>query len=156
MMYWDSRFSTDATTYIHDAKTVENNIQNQFGGPALLQEIQKHGMSIEMTFLHKDHPEKKRNYMASWQEKFENEDPEKALRAAIRRVDDYDDCWIEKSTVGGFEYINICTIITLPGYLRREFDGEYFLRFPRIAATKPEAHNGWRKFKLGNGNELTQ
>lgn len=130
--------------FLHSAKEVEHELQSL--DPDLLKYILRFGLSIETGFLHRDHPLKPANYFQSWQERFQTDDPGEAAARARAEVDEYDACWWREEPDGP---PTLMTRITFAG----AWGG--FLRFPRVALDPPCAQNGWRRFPLGDGRDLT-
>ncbi len=144
--------ATGGRTFLHSAKKIERAIAGSGAeGRALLEKITAHGVMIETGFLDEGHPLKKQNYHQSWQERFGTADKAAALAAAQSRTREYDSCWWQEQDGSPV----LMTRITLPGFFRDIRDGEHYLRLPRIAADGPVAKNGYRRFPLGNGAEMT-
>lgn len=130
---------TPLELFLHDAREVEARLPN-----ALVTRLDQHGLSIETGFLSEAHPAKAKNYFQSWQERFGTVDPLEALTRAQSETDEYDAAWF-------LDDQTLMTRVTLPA--RWSADGP--LRFPRIAMDGPAAHNGYRRFPLGNGELLS-
>lgn len=131
--------------FLHSASEVAQELQALH--PKLLESILKFGLSIETGFLHRDHPQKSANYFQSWQERFQTDDPAEAAARARAEVDEYDTCWWREEPDGP---PTLMTRITFAG----AWGG--YLRFPRVALDPPCAQNGWRRFPLGDGRDLTE
>lgn len=130
--------------FLHAAADVEAALRREL--PELLARIHQHGLGIETGFLSKTNPAQASNYFQSWQERFGTDDPAEALARARAQRDEYDECWWRDDT--------LMTRITLSAAWPDEH-GERFLRFPRLALDAPAPHNGFRRFPLGDGSELT-
>ena len=130
---------------LHSAEAVERELRRT--APALLERMLQHGFSIETGFLDALHPQKANNTFQSWQERFDTDDADEALRCAQAKTDEYDACWWGEART-------LMTRITLTALWRDE-RGDGFLRFPRVALDAPSALNGFRRFPLGNGDVLT-
>ncbi len=145
-------------TFIHDALFVEQFIaQAGSVGQALLKKIQKHGYLIETGFLDENHPEKKNNYFRSWQDRLETTSREEALTKCKQSIFQFDECFWKTEEIETSHhqvFYTLMTRITIPGYKKDNRDGKRYLLFPRIALNGPLAHNGYRRFPLGNGDEL--
>jgi len=144
--------ATGGRVFLHSAAAAERHIdaQGREGG-ALLEKLSKHGMTIERGYLDEKHPEKKNNFHQSWQERFDTKDRDVALSAAKHRARQYDDCWWDDH--GGFG--TLMTRVTLPAFATGR-DGKSHFRFPRVAMDAPSARNGYRRFPLGSGMEMTE
>jgi hypothetical protein len=141
-------------TFVHSAAAVEAGLGAAGSvGTALLEKIDRHGLMIETGFLDRGHPRKKENYFQSWQERFGADDPDEALARARSHTDEYDRCWWqgEDAPCGP----TLMTRITLRGFKRDATGQRRFLRFPRLALDAPSAINGYRRFPLGDGSELS-
>lgn len=140
-------------TFLHSAGKLESllSADHHIGRP-LLEKISQHGLMIETGFLDAEHPEKKNNYFQSWQERFGTADKDQALATAQSLTDEYDECWWREDS----GYSVLMTRITLDGHITHQTDGKCYLRFPRIAMDAPQIKNGFRRFPLGNGQELTE
>lgn len=150
LLFCQTSAGTGGDIGIHDAKDVEAHLRASGTGAALLDKISAHGLTIETGFLDKNHPEKPNNYYQSWQERFGSDDRDAALASARALASEYDDCWWQEDSGYGI----LCARITIPGFI--EHKGEKIMRFPRIAMTPPAIQNGFRKFPLGNGVEMTE
>lgn len=133
--------------FLHSARAVEAELRQSAAGRSLLERIACHGLSIETGFLDRGHPARADNYFQSWQERFATDDPDIALRTARERADEYDECWWRDDRT-------LMTRITLNPWWTDPYDGQRYLRFPRVALDGPTARNGYRRFPLGNGDEL--
>lgn len=123
-------------TFVHSAARFQSLLPS-----SLLARLREHGFMIEMGFLDEHHPEKSKNYFRSWQDRFETNDrsvAEERCRAATMQ---FDECWWRDST--------LMTRIRVPAF------HEETLLFPRIALDPPSILNGFRRYPLGNGEELT-
>ena len=135
--------------FVHSALAVEAELRRTERGRSLLARIARHGLTIETGFLDRGHPLKADNYFQSWQERFDTDDPEVALVRARARADEYDQCWWRDDGT-------LMTRITLDAWWAHPSDGRRYLRFPRVARDAPSARNGYRRFPLGNGEELDE
>ena len=115
-----------------------------------MRDLEVHGFVIETGFLHEKHPSKSDNYFRSWQERFDTHDIDLALQRCRAAKDQFDRCWIRDD--GG--YTTLVTRVQIPAF-KTLADGSRYLLFPRIALDPPSITNGWRRFPLGNGRELT-
>ena len=77
-------------------------------------------------------------------------DPAQALRIAQERTEEYDHCWWKQEDGG---YQTLMTSTTLSAF-EAMTDGR-FLRFPRMALGPNALQNGWRRYPVGDGKELT-
>tara|TARA_R110002124_G_scaffold149220_1_gene315031 strand:+ start:172974 stop:173909 length:936 start_codon:yes stop_codon:yes gene_type:complete len=137
---------------VHSASKVTDFICAQGDqGTKLYDKIAKYGMTIEVGFLDKNHPQKSDNYFKSWQEVCETEDPAHALQSVSSQIEKYDECWWKKDG----DHDVLMTRITLSSVFKDSRDGNDYLRFPRIAANGPSAINGFRRFPLGDGRDLS-
>ncbi len=127
--------------FLHSARAVEAELARR--APILLERMVRHGVSIETGFLDARHPEKASNTFQSWQERFETDDADEAMRRASAASDEHDQCWWGPEQT-------LMTCITLAAKW-----GDGFLRFPRVALDGPAARNGLRRFPLGDGSSLT-
>lgn len=147
-------------TFLHSAVKVESFLKNSGEvGKTLLKKMEQYGLMIETGFLDVNHPDKKNNYFQSWQERFGTTSREEALRRCNVLSDQYDLCWWQKESELENDVAEIYTLmtrITLPAFLKNKQNNNIFLRFPRIAADAPNARNGYRRFPLGNGEELNE
>jgi alpha-ketoglutarate-dependent taurine dioxygenase len=135
--------------FVHSARAVEEELRRGEAGRALLARIAREGLAIETGFLDRDHPLKSENYFQSWQERFGTDEPDEALARARGRADEYDACWWRDDRT-------LMTRITLNAWWTHPDDGERYLRFPRVARDAPSARNGYRRFPLGNDEELAE
>ncbi|MBL7480716.1 hypothetical protein [Legionella bononiensis] len=146
-------------TFLHSSLKLEAYLRNSGAiGTNLLKKMELHGLMIETGYLDAHHPEKNNNYFQSWQERFGTSSREEAFRQCQSLTDQYDHCWWQKEEEpgpDGTETYTLMTRITLPAFLKDPITQEQFLRFPRIAADTPSIRNGFRRFPLGNGEELT-
>lgn len=122
-------------------------------GRGLVSAIEQHGLMIETGFLDRRHPVKAQNYFQSWQERFSTEDPEVALSRAQAQWHAYDQCWWKTEPDAP---PTLMTRILRSGFQLNPSDNQKYLRFPRIAFDGPSAKNGFRRFPLGNGRELSE
>lgn len=132
-------------TFIHSAKKLESNLARSTAGRQLVAKVREHGLTIETGFIDRNHPLKAQNYFQSWQERFGSDDRDIALATAQSLTREYDACWWVEDQ--GCPVL--MTRITLPGFV----DG--YMRFARIAADAPSLKNGFRRYPLGNGAEMT-
>lgn len=150
--------SRGGRAFVHSASDVVRALRGHGAvGAALVEEITRHGLTIETGFLDRNDPRKRENYFQSWQERFETEDPDEALARARAARDEYDACWFRDETARGERgdvARTLMTKITLTALFRDARDGDEYLRFPRIALDPPSAQNGYRRFPLGDGREL--
>lgn len=160
VLFYCRRATTDGgRTFVHSAERVlEALARRGVAGRALVDKLEQKGLVIEGGFLDRRHPQKQENYVQSWQERFETEDPEEALARARARRDEYDVCWLRDERLRderGAPIVTLMTRITLPAFFTDLRDGRRYLRFPRIALDGPSAKNGYRRFPLGDGQELS-
>lgn len=134
--------------FVHAARAVEAELRATSLGRSLLDRVARHGLTIETGFLDREHPARADNYFQSWQERFGTDDADAALALAGAQTDEYDVCWFRDDRT-------LMTRITLNAWWTDPVDGERYLRFPRIALDGPAARNGYRRFPLGNDEELT-
>jgi alpha-ketoglutarate-dependent taurine dioxygenase len=153
LLYCHALADRGGRIFVHSARSVEEALRR--GGSAgrgLLARYEAGGLEIETGFLDRRHPAKAENYFASWQERFETDDPDEALATASERRDEYDACWWRDEGLRGADGARIRTLMTR---IRRDAygvdprDGARYLRFPRLAADAPSARNGWRRFPIG-------
>ncbi len=123
-------------TFVHSAARFRSLLP-----ASLLARLREHGFLIEMGFLDEHHPEKSKNYFRSWQDRFETNEREVAEARCRAATMQFDECWWRDST--------LMTRIRVPA-----FHGETLL-FPRIALDPPSILNGFRRYPLGNGEELS-
>lgn len=145
-------------TFVHSAKQVEQFIK-QSGkiGITLLDKIKQNGFLIETGFLDEHHPEKSKNYFRSWQDRFDSKMREEALIRCQQSVYQFDSCYWKKEevTINGSFLYTLMTTVVIPGYKKDARNGQLYLLFPRIALNGPQTHNGYRRFPLGNNEELS-
>lgn len=141
-------------SFVHSAAALEAGLRASGAlGRGLVSDIEAHGLMIETGFLDRRHPLKAQNYFQSWQERFATEDPDLALSRAQAQRHAYDQCWWE--TASG-EPPTLMTRILRSGFQLNPADQKRYLRFPRMAFDAPSAKNGFRRFPLGNGRELSE
>ncbi|MCB1159888.1 MAG: TauD/TfdA family dioxygenase, partial [Leptospiraceae bacterium] len=140
---------TGGRSFLHEAKRVERFLIAK-GGKKLLDKLDKFGLTIETGFLDNRHPKKSENYFASWQERFQTEDPSEALAIIKNKQDEYDEGWWN---LDDGEFPSLMTKITLSAY--KTLGKDKFLRFPRIALGEANIQNGYRRYLLGNAQEMT-
>lgn len=126
-------------TFVHSAARLQEIVQRR--APQLIDALKEHGFLIEMGFLDEKDPAKSQNYFRSWQDRFDTHDRELAERRCRESTLQFDNCWWHGST--------LMTRIRVPA-----FHGGTML-FPRIALDAPSITNGFRRYPLGNGAELT-
>lgn len=126
-------------TFVHSAARLQMLVRER--APALLDALKEHGFLIEMGFLDENDPAKAQNYFRSWQDRFETTEREVAEARCRAATLQFDDCWWRGPT--------LMTRIRVPA-----FHGDTLL-FPRIALDGPSIQNGFRRYPLGNGVELT-
>lgn len=126
-------------TFVHSATRLQEIVQQR--APKLIDALKEHGFLIEMGFLDENDPAKSQNYFRSWQDRFETEDRDVAEQRCREATLQFDECWWHGST--------LMTRIRVPA-----FHGGTML-FPRIALDGPSIINGFRRYPLGNGVELT-
>lgn len=131
--------------FLHQTQAVEAELRAS--ATELLDRILRHGLCIETGFLDAGHPAKAHNYFQSWQERFATDDPDTAIARARAEVDEYDRCWWRDEP--GEAHRTLMTRITFAA----SWHGH--LRFPRVALDPPALQNGWRRFPLGDGTDLT-
>lgn len=142
-------------TFVHRADAIVPLLREAgSAGRALVDKLERFGLVIETGFLHRAHPLKNANYFQSWQERFGSEDPDEALVRARAKTLEYDECWI-RADPGERGYPTLMTRITLSTFWSDPADRRRYLRFPRIALDGPSAKNGYRRFTLSNGEELS-
>jgi hypothetical protein len=145
-------------TFVHSADDVLRGLRRDGAtGTALADKIVRKGLMIETGFLDRNDPRKAENYFQSWQERFQTDDPDAALARARAARDDYDQCWFREEELLGEHGVKLRTLmtrITLTALFDDERDGARYLRFPRLALDAPCAKNGYRRFPLGDGEEL--
>lgn len=147
-------------TFLHSAAAVEEGLRA--AGPVgrrMLENFERHGLLIETGFLDRRDPRKSSNYFQSWQERFGTEDAGEALARARASTTEYDDCWWreeERRGPQGEAVATLMTRITLSAFKIDPRDGTRHLRFPRIALGAPAVENGYRRYPLGNGEELPE
>ena len=140
-------------TFLHSAAAVEAGLAASGAlGEGLLEKLERHGLTIETGFLDRGHPQKSENYFQSWQERFATEDPLLAIERARAQTNEYDLCWWRGEPE---EPPTLMTRITRPGFQGDPCDQKRYLRFPRLALDPPSAQNGYRRFPLGDGSELS-
>lgn len=140
-------------TFLHSAQEAKE-IICALGetGKQLYEKLEEHGMSIEVGFLDQNDPRKKDNYFKSWQELCGTDDKDEAVKAIAKdHSDTFDECWWKEHE----GHSVLMTQITLPSVYHDARDGQSYLRFPRIAMNGPSIENGFRRFPLGNGEDLS-
>ncbi len=146
-------------TFAHCAKKTEKFIAScGQAGRELLRKMRAYGFTIETGFLDENHPEKAKNYFRSWQDRFGTSDPDEAIAVCRQSTHQFDSCeWMEEPVraTNGAPVPTLMTSITIPAFKTDSRDGETYMLFPRIALDGPRAHNGHRRFLLGNGQELS-
>ncbi|MDE1153757.1 MAG: TauD/TfdA family dioxygenase [Micavibrio sp.] len=150
LFYCQRPANAGGRTYIHSAKALQRQLARTATGRQLLEKLAQHGLMIETGFLDANHPGKSKNYHQSWQERFRSDNKVEALAAAQAQSDEYDSCWWQENS----GYSTLMTRLVLPAFVAAP-DGEEYMRFPRIAMDAAEFHNGYRRFPLGNGVELS-
>jgi hypothetical protein len=130
---------------LHQASAVEAGLARR--APALLARMLAHGFAIESGFLDEAYASKAANTFQSWQERFETNDAALALSRAKARTDEVTDAW------WGPEGTLMTRVVFSAKW--RDERGDAWLRFPRVALDPPSAVNGFRRFPLGDGSELT-
>lgn len=144
-------------TFVHDAKKVEYLLLKSNTGRHLMDKLKQHGVLIETGFLDRRHPEKKNNYFQSWQERFVTDSLDEAIYRCQLLTSEFDAVWSKKeaqTSSDGSPVYTLMTQIKLPAFAKDPRDGEYYLRFPRIAQDGPSLINGYRRFLLGNNQPL--
>ncbi|MDE1153756.1 MAG: hypothetical protein PW788_14575 [Micavibrio sp.] len=122
-------------------------------GSALLEKMRKGGFTIETGFLDDAHPEKSKNYFRSWQDRFGTADRDEAIAVCKQSTHQFDDCnWMAED---GIDAPTLMTRINIPAFKKDPRDGRDYMLFPRIALDGPKAHNGYRRFLIGDA-ELTK
>ncbi|MBL8712807.1 MAG: hypothetical protein JNM12_07890 [Alphaproteobacteria bacterium] len=145
-------------TFAHCAKKTEAYIAQFAVGRALLARMKQFGFTIETGFLDENHPEKSKNYFRSWQDRFGTHDRAEAMKVCAESTHQFDEgFWMEEpvTAADGSSVPTLMTRITIPAFKTDERDGETYMLFPRIALDGPRAHNGHRRFLIGDGAELT-
>ena len=146
-------------TFAHCALKTEEYISRCGpAGTALLDKMHAGGFTIVTGFLDENHPEKPKNYFRSWQDRFDTQSRDQALKTCKASGDQFDDCyWMEEpgARPGEGPYYTLMTSITVPAFKTDSRDGKRYMLFPRIALDGPMLHNGHRRFLIGQ-EELTQ
>lgn len=155
VFYCHSKADVGGRTFVHSAKRVYDYILAK-GQPGivLLNKLKMHGLSIETGFLDQNNPFKQNNYFQSWQERFDTLSRDEAIRKCLSLTNEYDECWWQTDRLTEIETHTLMTKITIPAFIYHEDDGNHYMRFPRIALDGPMPINGYRRFPLGNGEEL--
>jgi hypothetical protein len=142
-------------TFVHRADALVPLLRETgLAGRALVDKLERFGLVIETGFLHRAHPLKSANYFQSWQERFGTDVPEEALVRARAKTLEYDECWF-RDDPSERAHPTLMTRITISAFWSDPSDGRRYLRFPRIALDGPSAKNGYRRFTLSNGEELS-
>ncbi|MBL8920865.1 MAG: TauD/TfdA family dioxygenase [Myxococcaceae bacterium] len=128
-------------TFVHSAKLLEQTLR-ELGGGALLDELRRCGLLIEMGFVDDGHPERHLNFFRSWQERFDTGDRTEAERRCRASTHQFDECWWRDEGGG---HATLMTRIRVPAYC----DGH--LLFPRVALDEPSVRNGHRRYPRGDG-----
>lgn len=126
-------------TFVHSAARLTELVRER--APVLFDAFRTHGFLIEMGFLDEHDPAKAQNYFRSWQDRFETTDRTVAEARCRESTLQFDACWWQGTT--------LMTRIRVPAFHRG------LLLFPRIPLDAPAAHNGFRRYPLGNGAELS-
>jgi hypothetical protein len=143
-------------TFAHSAVILQKILEQSALGEQLLVKLEQYGFLIESGFIDQNHPLRHQNYFRSWQERFATDDREKALDVCIRSKYQFDECWWqEEPFMDGRTYFTLMTKISVPAFKTHDADGRKYLLFPRIAYDGPMHHNGYRRFLLGSGQELS-
>lgn len=138
-------------TFAHCAKKTESYIAQWKEGRALLDKMRAGGFTIVTGFLDDNHPEKAKNYFRSWQDRFGTKDRAEAMEVCKQSRHQFDDgYWLEEPD-GSW---TLMTRINIPAFKTDERDGQTYMLFPRVALDGPKAHNGHRRFLIGD-EELT-
>lgn len=142
--------------FLHHTKTVEQLINTQEGGSELLDMIKAHGLSIEVGYLDRNHPLAKNNFLMSWQELTGQEEIDTAVLALKSKDLEYDQVWTKKESTRDSDkaYYTLMTRVVSKGF--HWVDEERYLNLPRLALSGPKLRNGYRRYLLGNGQELTE
>ena len=133
-------------TFVHSSKLFEQTLRD-LGGAALLDDLRRHGLLIEMGFIDDGHPKRHLNFFRSWQERFNTTDREEAARRCRASTHQFDECWWRDEGGG---HATLMTRIRVPAFC----DGH--LLFPRIALDEPSVRNGHRRYPRGDGVPFTK
>lgn len=159
LLFWciqPGTYLSGGRTFVHCAKELENLIRlSGKTGLNLLEKLRKHGFMIESGFLDRNHPLKGKNYFRSWQDRFDTQSKDEAFERCLKSKYQFDNCWWVKES-GNKELHTLMTNIFVPAFIKDSTDGESYMLFPRIALDGPRLENGYRRFTLGNGEELNQ
>ena len=141
----------DGRTFFHSALEIHQRLLSFPVGRVLCTKLRQHGLLMEFGYLDRHHPFKSVNYFKSWQELLQTECKQSAMEKVNTWTHRFDRCWWrmeeeEEPTGGG----TLMTQLIIPG-----FNQQGFLTFPRIAMDPPHPRNGFRQFRLGNGEGLT-
>ncbi|WNG39399.1 TauD/TfdA family dioxygenase [Archangium violaceum] len=147
--------SKGGRTFVHRANALVPLLrETSRAGRALIDKLERFGLVIETGFLHRAHPLKSANYFQSWQERFDTDSPDEVLVRARAKTLEYDECWF-RDDPSERAHPTLMTRITISAFWSDPSDGRRYLRFPRIAMDPPSAKNGYRRFTLSNGEELS-
>lgn len=133
-------------TFVHSSKLFEQTLRD-LGGAALLDDLRRHGLLIEMGFIDDGHPKRHLNFFRSWQERFDTTDRDEAARRCRASTHQFDECWWRDEGGG---HATLMTRIRVPAFC----DGH--LLFPRIALDEPSVRNGHRRYPRGDGVPFTK
>lgn len=142
-------------TFVHSSHKLQEILSKSIVGKTLLNKLEQHGFLIEAGFIDRDHPLKHQNYIRSWQDRFATEDKKQALSICLNAKHQFDECWWKEEKMEGKTYYVLMTRINVPAYKTHDLDGQRYLLFPRIAYDGPMLHNGYRRFLLGNDEDLS-
>jgi hypothetical protein len=147
--------SCGGRTFVHSARTLKQILLSTPIGQNLLNKLETFGFLIESGFVDQDHPLRETNYFRSWQERFGSTDRERVFQLCKESIYQFDHCWWKDEPCDHKTYFTLMTQITVPAFKTHDASGEHYLLFPRIAYDAPAFHNGYRRFLLGNGTELS-
>lgn len=144
-------------TPVHSGELLEKYLSKKGPeGQALIEKLRWYGQTIITGFLDANHSLKEKNFVRSWQDRFQTNDIEEAISRCLAQKTHFDDCWAEETGEfyenGAPKYM-LMTEITVP--LFKDLDGSSYMMFPRIAYDQPSIINGLRKFIVGNGEEFS-
>jgi hypothetical protein len=144
-------------TFVHEADGMERWLRSRGPrGEALLGALREHGMLIEMGFVDERHPLKHTNYFRSWQDRFDTQSRDEAEARCRASTHQFDECWWREEPVPSGEPCHtLMTRIRVPGFYVDPASGRETMLFPRIPLDPLSISNGYRRYPLGNGRELT-
>lgn len=140
-------------TLVHSGLMLESIIKNNGkSGINFIKKLKKYGQTIITGFLDENHSLKDKNFVRSWQDRFNSHDIAEAMKICLEQVTNFDDCWFEKTDEKN--KLMLMTKVTMP--LFKKYKGVSYMMFPRIAYDKPSVINGFRKFIIGNGEDCSE